>query len=42
MCNFFLKNYKASVTILAGFSPEFYPPFLWRSKHQTKNGCAYQ
>ena len=27
---------KASVTIVAGFCPEFHPPFLWRSKHQTK------
>ena len=29
-------KYKASVTIVAGFCPEFHPPFLWRSKHQTK------
>ena len=26
----------AYVTIVAGFCPEFHPPFLWRSKHQTK------
>ena len=32
---------KASVTIVAGFSPEFDPPFLWRIKHQTKNDCIY-
>ena len=36
------KFSKASVTILAGFSPEFDPPFLWRSKHQTKNDYVYQ
>ena len=28
---------KASVTIMADFSPEFDPPVRWRSKHQTKN-----
>ena len=27
---------KASVTIVAGFCPEFHPPFLWCSKHQTR------
>ena len=27
---------KASVTIMADFSPEFDPPVRWRSKHQTK------
>ena len=32
---------QASVTILADFCPEFNPPFRWRSKHQTKNHCAY-
>ena len=32
-------NYKASVTIMADFSPEFNPPVRWRSKHQTKNDC---
>ena len=32
---------KASVTILAGFGPEFNPPFRWRSKHQTKNHSVY-
>ena len=30
------KVVKASVTIVAGFCPEFHPPFLWRSKHKTK------
>ena len=30
---------KASVTIMADFSPEFDPPVRWRSKHQTKNDC---
>ena len=30
---------KASVTIMADFSPELNPPFRWRSKHQTKNDC---
>ena len=25
---------KASVTIVADFSPGFNPPFFWRSKHQ--------
>ena len=40
--NFYqFEHSKASVTILAGFSPEFDPPFLWRSKHQTKNDCVY-
>ena len=29
-------KYKASVTILADFCPEFNPPFFWRCKHQTK------
>ena len=29
-------HYKASVTIVAGFCPEFHPPFLWCSKHQTR------
>ena len=33
--------FKASVTILADFGPKFNPPFRWRSKHQTKNHCAY-
>ena len=33
---------KASVMIVAGFCPEFHPPFLWRSKHQTRNDCEYQ
>ena len=32
----------ASVTIVAGFCPEFNPPFLWRSKHQTRNECSYE
>ena len=32
--------YKASVTILADFGPEFNPPFRWRSKNQTKNHSA--
>ena len=36
-----IMGYKASVTILAGFGPEFNPPFRWRSKHQTKNHSAY-
>ena len=27
---------KASVTIMAVFSPEFNPPFRWRCKHETK------
>ena len=31
--------HKASVTIMADFSPEFNPPFRWRSKHQTKKDC---
>ena len=31
-----IDNPKASVTIVDGFCPEFHPPFLWRSKHQTK------
>ena len=35
------NSYKASVTIFADFGPEFNPPFRWRSKHQTKNHCAY-
>ena len=26
---------KASVTIMADFSPEFDPPVRWRSKHKT-------
>ena len=30
---------KASVTIMADFSPEFNPPVRWRSKRQTKNDC---
>ena len=30
---------KASVTIMADFSPEFDPPVRWRSKHKTKNDC---
>ena len=41
-----LENYdtyllvsEGSVTIVADFSPEFSPPFRWRSKHQTKNDC---
>ena len=33
--------FQASVTIVAGFSPEFDPPFIWRSKHHTKNDCVY-
>ena len=33
---------KASVTIVAGLRLEFDPPFLWRSKHQTKSDCVYQ
>ena len=37
-----IELHKASVTIVAGFCPEFHPPFLWRSKHQTKNDCSYQ
>ena len=32
----FYVKYEASVTIVAGFCPEFHPPFLWRSKHQTR------
>ena len=32
----------AYVTIMADFSPEFNPPFRWRSKHQPKNYCSYQ
>ena len=32
----FNSKCKASVTIVADFSPEFNPPFRWRSKHQTK------
>ena len=32
---------KASVTIVASFSPEFDPPFLWCIKHQTKNDNIY-
>ena len=39
---FMLALLKASVTIVAGFCPEFHPPFLWRSKHQTRNDCSYQ
>ena len=35
----FGMNWKASVTIIADFSPEFDPPVRWRSKHQTKNDC---
>ena len=35
------KLYKASVTILADFGPEFNPPFSWRSKHQTKYHTSY-
>ena len=35
------KRNKASVTILAGFSQEFDPPFLWCSKHQTKKMIMY-
>ena len=31
-----LQHSKASVTIVADFSPEFNPPFHWRSKYQTK------
>ena len=38
----YVVMYKGSVTIVAGFSPEFDHPFLWRSKHQTKNVCLYQ
>ena len=34
-----IKITKASVTIMADFSPEFDPPVRWRSKHQTKNDC---
>ena len=30
---------KASVTIMADFSPEFNPPVRWRSKRKTKNDC---
>ena len=37
----FLNTGKASVTIFADFGPEFNPQFRWRSKHQTKNHCAY-
>ena len=37
-----LLFWKASLTILADFCPEFSPPFRWRSKHQTKNDCSYQ
>ena len=37
--NSFLDGMKASVTIMADFSPEFNPPVRWRSKHQTKNDC---
>ena len=33
------RTVKASVTIMADFSPEFDPPVRWRSKHQTKNDC---
>ena len=32
---------RASATIVAGFCPEFHPPFLWRIKHQTRNDCSY-
>ena len=42
LCEYYiLKNVfsKASVTIVTGFCPEFHPPFLWRSKHQTRNDC---
>ena len=45
LSNYILATYlldmksKASVTIMADFSPEFNPPFRWRSKHQTKNDC---
>ena len=35
----YTSSLKASVTIIADFSPEFNPPFRWRSKHQTKNDC---
>ena len=38
----YFKFCQASVMILAGFGPEFNPPFRWRSKHQTKNHSAYQ
>ena len=31
------RYFKASVTIMADFSPEFNPPVRWRSKHKTKN-----
>ena len=30
------RRLKAYVTIMTDFSPEFNPPFRWRSKHQTK------
>ena len=33
---------QASVTIVADFCPEFHPPFLWGSKHQTRNDFSYQ
>ena len=35
----FKVKYKASVTIMADFSPEFDPPVRWRSKHKTENDC---
>ena len=38
-CGDLLTVCKASVTIMADFSPEFDPPVRWRSKHQTKNDC---
>ena len=37
-----LTKSKASVTIMADFSPEFNPQVRWRSKHRTKNDCQYQ
>ena len=42
LCNTFPFVNKESVTIVADFSPEFNPPFRWRSKHETKNHRAYQ
>ena len=38
-CKTLQLHNKASVTIMADFSPEFDPPVRWRSKHQTKNDC---
>ena len=35
-------NSKASVTIVADFSPEINPPFRRRYKYQIKNHHAYQ